>query len=1228
MLPVLLASSCRDTSRDCERRKDFCDEEKHRFAMSLSCPVTCHQCSTLLAADDPSYSPSNRCEDRASDCDENLALCDNILFHHMMRRQCAFTCGFCIDVSVKGISKEIRKATGNSEEDMTIVDMLRLIRGQSIVDIEDLTSTTTTTTTTMTTACKDRAIDCQAKSGLCDHKQYLPVMKRLCVCLRGTGGNELGGMAFNFILTFTISLVMALEEDCGKCDLRSTWCKQWGNGTTSCECRQGWSPDGNGGCYLTRTIERYPDEVHDPSEDPSCELGKAEKMATRILTDILSKYDKNMVPKMRGVDVDVELLVQKVSEINEIQSSSTMHILFSQIWHDPGLSFEHEEGAHCLMNLSLSHRMVESIWLPNVCIVNSKGSKVHNSPTPNIFLAIFPNGTVWMNYRIVVESPCEMDFTTFPMDRVVCQTIFESYSFNVGKVRLHWKRMGDPVGFMEEEVRLPDFYMAASNHRKATYQYPAGVWDQLNITMIFRRSYGFYILQIYLPTYCMVLISWISFWLDRRSLPARVTLGVSSMMALTLQYSNVAKSLPKVSYVKGLDLFMFGCVGYIFLSIVELAIVGMLENKRELASEEFLSEEELRKSVAQRTFSIKAMKSGYGRPIRASYPESHCASPDEVAWRQRTNATLQEPKPSEDNGQQDKEENNQMLLFVRGARASRKRRKKLSTMKLFSKWTGEDMDRASWRSNETRGAEMAFHLLLSLTLSIVLALEEDCGKCDLRSTWCKQWGNGTTSCECRQGWSPDANGGCSLIRDLDIPAPIRDPSDDPSCELAQAEKMATKILTDILAKYDRNMVPKMRGVDVDIELLVQRVSEINEIQSSSTMHILFSQIWHDPALSFEHEEGAHCLTNLSLSYRMVDSLWLPNVCIVNSKASKIHESPTPNIFLAIFPNGTVWMNYRFVVESPCEMHFATFPMDRVVCQTIFESYSFNVGKVRLHWKRQGDPVGFMEEIRLPDFQMTSFIHEKVTYQYPAGVWDQLNIKLMFRRRHGFYLLQIYLPTYCMVLISWISFWLDRRSLPARVTLGVSSMMALTLQYSNVAKSLPKVSYVKGLDLFMFGCVGFIFLSIVELALVGMLENKREVVKEEFLSDEDLRKSAVQRTFSIRSFKGGFRRRSGTSSCASPEEAAWQKRTYVSGQEPRPPENPSNAEKEESENNQMLVFVKGAKDSRKRRKKLVSGKLFSKWTGEDMDRFSQKLFPVTFTLLNLIYWMYYTARAHD
>ncbi|EJW71600.1 hypothetical protein WUBG_17493 [Wuchereria bancrofti] len=102
-------------------------------------------------------------------------------------------------------------------------------------------------------------------------------------------------------------------------------------------------------------------------------------------------------------------------------------------------------------------------------------------------------------------------------------------------------------------------------------------------------------------------------------------------------------------------------------------------------------------------------------------------------------------------------------------------------------------------------------------------------------------------------------------------------------------------------------------------------------------------------------EGADCVQNLTLSHRMVEQLWLPMI----------------------------------MVETPCEMDFSIFPMDRVECIMIFESYSFNIGKVRLHWKRHGVPVEVIGETNLPDFHMTHYIHEKATFHYPAGVWDHV-----------------------------------------------------------------------------------------------------------------------------------------------------------------------------------------------------------------------------------------------
>ncbi|KAK6035749.1 hypothetical protein COOONC_26746 [Cooperia oncophora] len=45
----------------------------------------------------------------------------------------------------------------------------------------------------------------------------------------------------------------------------------------------------------------------------------------------------------------------------------------------------------------------------------------------------------------------------------------------------------------------------------------------------------------------------------------------------------------------------------------------------------------------------------------------------------------------------------------------------------------------------------------------------------------------------------------------------------------------------------------------------------------------------------------------------------------------------------------------------------------------------------------------------------------------------------------FYLAQIYLPSTLLVVVSWVSFWLERTAVPARVTLGVTTLLTMTTQ---------------------------------------------------------------------------------------------------------------------------------------------------------------------------------------
>ncbi|VDK28358.1 unnamed protein product [Gongylonema pulchrum] len=184
----------------------------------------------------------------------------------------------------------------------------------------------------------------------------------------------------------------------------------------------------------------------------------------------------------------------------------------------------------------------------------------------------------------------------------------------------------------------------------------------------------------------------------------------------------------------------------------------------------------------------------------------------------------------------------------------------------------------------------------------------------------------------------------------------------------------------------------------------------------------------------------------------------------------------------VFQNGTVWVNYRMSVKAPCDLDLRTFPFDSQSCMLIFESYSHNSDEVTLKW--MDEAVTLMKPIQLPDFDLVYYTTKNETMLYPNGYWDQLQVIIfVFKRRYGFYILQAYVPTYLTIIVSWVGFCMEPKALPARTTVGVSSLLALTFQFGNILKNLPPVSYIKAMDVWMLGCITFVFGTMVELAFV-------------------------------------------------------------------------------------------------------------------------------------------------
>ena len=89
-------------------------------------------------------------------------------------------------------------------------------------------------------------------------------------------------------------------------------------------------------------------------------------------------------------------------------------------------------------------------------------------------------------------------------------------------------------------------------------------------------------------------------------------------------------------------------------------------------------------------------------------------------------------------------------------------------------------------------------------------------------------------------------------------------------------------------------------------------------------------------------------------------------------------------------------------------------------------------------------------------------------------------------------------------MSWVSFWLNRGAAPARVGLGVTTVLTMTTLINSVNTALPKISYMKSIDIYLFVCFFMVFGALIEYACVGYTDKRINLRKKIYEVDKHLR----------------------------------------------------------------------------------------------------------------------------
>ncbi|MGH0130987.1 UNVERIFIED_CONTAM: hypothetical protein FKN15_001884 [Acipenser sinensis] len=241
---------------------------------------------------------------------------------------------------------------------------------------------------------------------------------------------------------------------------------------------------------------------------------------------LLKGYDIRLRPDFGGppVAVGMNIDIASIDMVSEVNMDYTLTMYFQQAWRDKRLSY-----SEIPLNLTLDNRVADQLWVPDTYFLNDKKSFVHGVTVKNRMIRLHPDGTVLYGLRITTTAACMMDLRRYPLDEQNCTLEIESWAY-----------------------------------------------PRLSLSFKLKRNIGYFILQTYMPSILITILSWVSFWINYDASAARVALGITTVLTMTTINTHLRETLPKIPYVKAIDMYLMCCFVFVFLALLEYALVNYI----------------------------------------------------------------------------------------------------------------------------------------------------------------------------------------------------------------------------------------------------------------------------------------------------------------------------------------------------------------------------------------------------------------------------------------------------------------------------------------------------------------------------------------------------------------------------------------------------------------------------------------------------------------------------
>ncbi|GIX93300.1 glycine receptor subunit alpha-2 [Caerostris darwini] len=313
-------------------------------------------------------------------------------------------------------------------------------------------------------------------------------------------------------------------------------------------------------------------------------------------------------------------------------------------------------------------------------------------------------------------------------------------------------------------------------------------------------------------------------------------------------------------------------------------------------------------------------------------------------------------------------------------------------------------------------------------------------------------------------------------------------------------------LDDVIpSDYDRHSPPKLsKGetslpVNVSVHLWVIQIRSVDEVDMDFKMDVVVRQMWEDHRLLFPDDRSNKLILDASWG----NLIWTPDVWFKNALDTKLQQWVLPSVFYWLMKNRTVYFSGRVTLQLSCDMNMKKYPHDSQTCGVSIISLMSPTSDMQLNWIHP-ESIRVSRLLNLPQFEVGNLSLSRCDTALYGDVFSCIAAYFTLTRRSGYFVINIYIPTVLIVFMSMLTFWIPPEAVPARITMGVTSLLTIiTKQYQS---TMPSVSYIVALNIWLSSCIAFVFFSLLEYAVVISLVKKERITPTTQVSSQNTRRN--------------------------------------------------------------------------------------------------------------------------